>query len=131
MGLIRRVQHVSVGFVAGRDAEVREFYGKALGLTEKPRPLGLRQNPVIWFDAGDDDHEVHLLATEGYVAPVGNHLCLEVDDLDAMRAHLLRHGVAVRETTPIDHRPRFVISDPFGNGIEITQITGQYTPVGA
>jgi catechol 2,3-dioxygenase-like lactoylglutathione lyase family enzyme len=129
MGMVRRVQHVSVGFVAGRDAEVRRFYTVALGLTEKPRPLGLKQNPVIWFDAGDDEHEVHLLATEGYVAPAGNHLCLEVDDLDAMRAHLIAKGVEIREVAPIDTRPRFVIADPFGNGIELTQINGPFTPV--
>lgn len=66
----------------------------ALGLTEKPRPLGLKANPVIWFDAGDDEHKVRLMATSGYIAPQGNHLCLEVDDLAAMRAHLEGQGVS-------------------------------------
>ena len=129
MARVRRVQHVSVGIVAGREAEARAFYTGGLGLTEKPRPLGLKQNPVIWFDAGDDEHEVHLLSTVGYVAPEGNHLCLEVDDLAAMRAHLEGQGVPIREVAAIDHRPRFVVNDPFGNGIELTQITGIFTPV--
>ena len=129
MARVRRVQHVSVGIVAGREAEARDFYTRALGLAEKPRPLGLKENPVIWFDAGDDEHEVHLLSTEGYVAPEGNHLCLEVDDLAAMRAHLEAQDVPIREVAPIDRRPRFVVKDPFGNGIELTQITGIFTPV--
>ena len=126
---VRRVQHVSVGIEAGREAEARDFYTTALGLTEKPRPLGLKANPVIWFDAGDDEHEVHLLSTPGYVAPQGNHLCLEVDDLAAMRAHLEGQGVPVLDVAPIDTRPRFVVNDPFGNGIELTQINGPFTPV--
>lgn len=127
---VQRVQHVSVGFEAGREAEMRAFYSTVLGLPEKGRPLGLKELPVIWFDAGDDEHEVHLLATPGYVPPTGNHLCLEVDDLDAMRAHLAAHDVPIREAAAIDHRPRLMVSDPCGNGIELTQITGRFTPVG-
>jgi len=84
---------------------------------------------VIWFDAGDDEHEVHLLSTPNYTAPQGNHLCLQVDDLDAMRAHLTAQGIAIREAAAIDNRPRLMVSDPFGNGIELTQITGIFTPV--
>lgn len=131
MARVQRVQHVSVGFAAGREAEARAFYGGVLGLAEKPRPLGLKALPVIWFDAGDDDHEVHLLATEGYAAPRGNHLCLQVDDLDGLRADLTARGIAIREAQPIDQRPRFMVEDPFGNGIELTQITGVFTPVAA
>ncbi len=129
MGFVRRVQHVSVGFDAGREDEARAFYTGILGLPEKARPLGLKDTPVIWFDAGDDEHEVHLLATRDYAAPTGNHLCLEVDDLAAMRAHLAQRGVPTREAAAIDNRPRFVVTDPFGNGIELTQITGRFTPV--
>jgi catechol 2,3-dioxygenase-like lactoylglutathione lyase family enzyme len=130
MGRVRRVQHVSVGIEAGREMEARAFYIEAIGLTEKPRPLGLKDNPVIWFDAGDDEHEVHLMATTGYRAPEGNHLCLEVDDLEALRAHLAQQGIPAQEVPAIDQRPRFVVIDPFGNGIELTQITGRFTPVG-
>ena len=129
MPRVRRVQHVSVGIAKGSEADARHFYTVALGLTEKPRPLGLKANPVIWFDAGDDEHEVHLLSTEGYVAPAGNHLCLEVDDLAAMRAHLTHHHIPITDVAPIDTRPRFMITDPSGNTIELTQIHGPYTPV--
>ena len=83
------------------------------------RPLRDQPSPIV----------VHLLSTPNYVAPQGNHLCLQVDDLDAMRDHLTAQGVAIREADPIDTRPRLMISDPFGNGIELTQITGPFTPV--
>src|SRR4051794_38515703 len=101
MSTILRVQHVSVGIELGREAEARDFYTGALGVAEKLRPLGLKNSPVIWFDAGDDEHEIHLMATTNYVAPQGNHLCLQVDDLEAMRAQLERHGVVVQEVVPI------------------------------
>ncbi len=127
--MILRLQHVSVGIEAGREAEARTFYTDVLGLVEKPRPIGLRNNPVIWFDAGDGAHEVHLQAAAQYVAPVSNHLCLEVADLAAMRARMQEHGIPILEVEEIDHRPRFVVKDPFGNGIELTQIFGRYTPV--
>lgn len=129
MALIRRLQHASVGIETGREDEARAFYSGALGLIEKARPIGLKHNPVIWFDAGDGEHEVHLMATARYVAPDGNHLCLEVEDLAAMRARMQRHGIAILEVEEIDNRPRFVVKDPFGNGIELTQILGRYTPV--
>ena len=129
MAVIRRLQHASIGIVAGREAEARAFYSGALGLVEKARPIGLKNNPVIWFDAGDAEHEVHLMATPHYVAPEGNHLCLEVDDLAAMRTQMQQHGIPILEVPEIDHRPRFVVNDPFGNGIEFTEILGRYTPV--
>ncbi len=129
MAGVLRLQHASVGIEAGREAEARAFYSGVLGLREKPRPIGLKNNPVIWFDAGDAEHEVHLMAVPHYVAPEGNHLCLEVDDLDAMRAQITARGITAEDAPEIDHRPRFVVKDPFGNGIELTQITGRFTPV--
>jgi len=129
MARVQRLQHASVGIEAGREAEARAFYSGVLGLREKPRPIGLKNNPVIWFDAGDAEHEVHLMALPHYVAPAGNHLCLEVDDLDAMRAQIIAHGIPEEDAPAIDNRPRLVLKDPFGNGIELTQITGRFTPV--
>jgi hypothetical protein len=29
----------------------------------------------------------------------------------------------------IDNRPRFFVEDPFGNSIELVQVTGHFTPV--
>ncbi len=127
--MILRLQHASVGIEAGREPEARAFYCGVIGLVEKPRPIGLKNNPVIWFDSGDDEHEVHLQAAVQYVAPESNHLCLQVDDLEAMRARITALGVPIMEVEPIDHRPRFVVKDPFGNGIELTQVTGRFTPV--
>jgi catechol 2,3-dioxygenase-like lactoylglutathione lyase family enzyme len=129
---IKRLQHVSICIEAGREDEARRFYGEALGLREKPRPMGLKDRDLIWFDIGEDEHEIHLLRTDpaALVPPrAADHLCIEVDDIDAMRAHLDAHDVPIKETSVIDNRPRFFVEDPFGNSVELVQITGHFTPV--
>ena len=129
---IKRLQHVSIGIEAGREDEARRFYGEALGLREKRRPMGLKDRALIWYDIGEDEHEIHLIRTEPamYGAPrAGDHLCIEVDDIAAMREHLNTMDVPITETSVIGNRPRFFIEDPFGNSIELVQVTGHFTPV--
>lgn len=129
---IRRLQHVSIGIESGREDEARAFYGDALGLREKRRPMGLKDRSLIWYDVGEGEDEIHLIRTQpaSYTGPrSGDHLCIEVDDADAMRQHLATKHVAVRETSEIDGRPRFFVDDPFGNSIELVQVTGRFTPV--
>ncbi|MDQ3467018.1 MAG: hypothetical protein M3411_02135, partial [Chloroflexota bacterium] len=46
--------------------------------------------------------------------------------LAALRANLQAAGVAIQETDPIRNRPRCFVRDPFGNLIELTEITGPY-----
>ncbi len=129
---IKRLQHVSIGIEMGREDEARAFYGEALGLTEKRRPMGLKDRDLIWYDIGEDEHELHLIRTHvAHFTPVrpGDHLCIEVDDIEGMRAQCTQHGVTVRETSEIDRRPRFFVDDPFGNSIELVQVSGRFTPV--
>jgi catechol 2,3-dioxygenase-like lactoylglutathione lyase family enzyme len=129
---IRRLQHISIEIEAGREDEARRFYGEALGLKEKRRPMGLRDRALIWFDVGDGEDEIHLIRMDpdAFTSPRReDHLCIEVDDIDAMRTHLRQQDVPVQETSVIDNRPRFFVTDPFGNRIELVQIIGRFTPV--
>ena len=129
---VKRVQHVSIGIEAGREEEARRFYGDVLGLKEKPRPVGLKHMALIWYDIGDNEDEIHLIRTDpARFAPPrpGDHLCIEVDDLSAFRKQAEKFGVPIRDTSVIDHRPRFFVQDPFGNAIELAQIDGRYTPI--
>lgn len=111
----------------GHDA-ARAFFGGALGMEETAPPTGLNPGRLVWFRAGDDGCEVHCFVDEQmHIKSGGAHLCLQVDDLEAHRERLAQHGVNVEETDAIVNRPRFFVTDPFGNKIEITQITGDYT----
>lgn len=127
MPAVLRLQHTSVPMPADGHEAARRFYGGALGMAEVNPPSSLDVDRLVWFRAGPDGHEVHVFVDE----EMGNksaeqHLCLQVDDIAALRARLAEQGVVIEETTPIRNRPRFFVRDPFGNKIELTQITGNY-----
>jgi catechol 2,3-dioxygenase-like lactoylglutathione lyase family enzyme len=122
-----RLQHVSTPYPRGRQGDVRAFYGELLGLEEKDVPESLRDQELVWFDAGDGERELHFLPD--VVAPdprALRHFCLEVEDVAAWRRQLEAAGVETSDQTPIPNRPRFFCRDPFGNLIEFTTIVGDY-----
>lgn len=125
MGFVTRLQHTSVPMPADGAGRARAFYGEALAMTEKTPPSTLSN--VVWFEAGPDGQEVHCFVDPDFEA-IGNqqHLCLQVNDIEVLRAHLAQKGVLIEETIPISNRPRFFVRDPFENLIELTQITGDY-----
>ncbi len=125
MAFVIRLQHTSVPMPPDGAEQARAFYGDALGMTEKTPPSTLSN--VVWFEAGPDGQEVHCFVDPDF-EPRENqqHLCLQVDDLDGLRAHLTSHGISAEKATPIKNRPRFFVRDPFQNLIELTQITGDY-----
>lgn len=118
---LKRVHHVSLTRPSGSDVATRAFYGDLLGLVEISPPDSLRQYDLIWYQLGND--ELHLVAEP---APdntgSGRHFCIEVDDLAALRARIETAAIPIHEATPIPGRPRFVVVDPFGNGIEFTEL---------
>ncbi len=119
-----RVQHVSLPRPPRRDEATRAFYGALLGLEEIPAPSSLADLDVIWYRLGDA--ELHLFAEEPYPDRSGRHVCIEVDDLDEVRARLVAAGYAPEDTIAIPGRPRFFCRDPFGNRIEFTTIVDDY-----
>lgn len=127
MPTVKRLQHTSVPMPPGGNDQARAFYGQALGLREIPKPSTLSNN-LVWFAANDDGDEVHVFQQDD-AGPhsAAQHLCLEVDDLEAFRSRLTDHGFAPYDTDPIINRPRLMVRDPFGNLIELSEIHGQYT----
>ena len=94
-------------------------------MPEKQPPRSLGTLSLVWFRAGDD--EVHLFEEESMGgASTNQHLALQVDSLDEYRARFAEHGVSVREDMPIVNRPRCFVRDPFGNLIEILEVSGPY-----
>lgn len=120
-----RLQHVSIPRPPGSDSMARAFYGDLLELEEIPTPRSLASLDLIWFRLGDS--ELHLFAEEPMGQDhSGRHLCLAVDDVEALRGRLEAAGCSVVGTLPIPGRPRYFTRDPFGNLLEITTIEGDY-----
>jgi catechol 2,3-dioxygenase-like lactoylglutathione lyase family enzyme len=124
----RRVQHVSIPIPPGGAEDARTFFGEALGLVEKRVPESLDAAKLVWFAVGDDEHEIHCFVEPDF--EYGNtaaHLCLEVDDIDALHERVTQAGIAFdHDPAPIHNRLRSFVRDPFGNLIEFTQINGRY-----
>ena len=128
MASIQRLHHVSVPMPRTGLADARRFYGEILGLTPITPPSSLGNDSFVWFRVGETDTEVHCFVDEPFQSGCPNqHLCLQVDDLDAFRTRLTEHHVRIEETIGIRNRPRFFVHDPFGNRVEITEIQGEYS----
>lgn len=119
-----RIQHVSIPRPPGSEAQTRAFYGELLGLEELTVPDSIRHLDLVWYRLADT--ELHLFAEQPLDDRSDRHLCIEVDDVDALRARLVAAGYAPAETTAIRGRPRFFCRDPFGNSLEFTTIVGDY-----
>lgn len=118
-----RIDHVSVIIT---DVErSRRFYRDLLGLKEiaKPRTFDF---VVLWFELGNQ--QLHLLHKDKADALSPRHFALRVADAQAAREYFRRHGLALRETTPIPGADRFFLDDPDGNRIEIIQWMEPYDP---
>ena len=120
-----RLQHVSIPRPPGSEQQTRAFYGDLLGLREIPTPHSISDLEVIWFKISEDA-ELHCFREEPLEDPSIRHLCLEVEDLSAMRGKLSEAGYTPCDVEPIPGRPRFFCRDPFGNIIEFTTIEGDY-----
>ncbi len=109
------IHHVSIN-VGDVDQAVR-FYVEILGLSvRRDRPdFGF---PGAWLDAGPQ--QIHLIG--GDVPPaLGQHLALQVDDLDATVTELRASGVQVSDPSPVGSGRQAFLSDPSGNQVELHQ----------
>lgn len=121
---ITHIDHVSV--LITDLARARAFYNDVLGLKEIPKPKTF-DFVALWYDLGGG-HTLHLLQKDQPDVPSPRHFCLRVADAQAARQHLLKHGIAIQETSVIPGAERFFIHDPDGNRIEILQWLTPYDP---
>src|SRR5690606_23658327 len=106
MASVLRLQHTSIPMPPGGHEQARAFFGGALAMDEVAPPTGLNPGRLVWFRAGGDGHEVHCFVDDA-VSRRSNaqHLCLQVDDIEAYRRRMAEHGIAIQETDAIVNRP--------------------------
>lgn len=120
---VRQLAHICI---LARDlAETRAFYTDVLGLPVKfeflrdGRPFG------FYLDAGGRTNvEVFERAETDAPAARLDHLCLEVEDIDAAVAHVRGRGVSVTDKKlGVDETWQAWVTDPNGVRIELFQYT--------
>jgi len=116
----KRLDHIQLCVPIGKEDEVRKFYTNILGLREIPKPEALIPNGGLWYQMSDI--QLHI-GTEDELNKSKRHPAFEVADLAGARAHLEKHGIKIKEETPIPGQIRFTFIDPFGNRIELLQKT--------
>ena len=108
--------------IAGGESVARHFYGDLLGLTELPKPDGVRMRGGLWFEAGTCD--IHISGVPDLVASDGQrNIGLACTDVAQIRAKLTSVGVQTDDGRPAPWK-RFFVHDPFGNRLEIHEPAG-------
>jgi catechol 2,3-dioxygenase-like lactoylglutathione lyase family enzyme len=120
--MIKRVHHVQITIPKGEEARAREFYCGVLGLVEVPKPESLAGRGGFWMQLGE--MQVHV-GTENIKerAESKAHIAYLVDDLNDWRTRLTERGVDVIDGIPIPGYDRFEFRDPFGNRVEMLQVS--------
>ncbi|HWC77673.1 MAG TPA: VOC family protein [Blastocatellia bacterium] len=97
----------------------RDFYGKVLGLKEKPRHNFNFEG--AWYDLGEC--ELHLMVTHDPLPDQGQrprrdfHVAFSIDDYDTARRSLEEAGIEYREGS--SGLRQLFVRDPDGNLIEL------------
>ena len=127
------MKHVkSIGHVAVSVKDIErslDFYVNKLGFDEMFRLEREDRLWIVYLRITDTQYIELFPDAVGDSAPpfanVGfNHLCLEVDDIDAAIAELTGKGVVLtsEKTLGVDHNYQAWIADPEGNRIELMQL---------
>ena len=119
-----RLQHVGITFPAGGAETIRAFYADLLGLREMPVPPEVADQGWVWFATVDEGIELHFVPHPLPPDPARiHHFCLQVDDLEDMRARLAAAGAHTFEAgAPIHGRERFFTRDPVDNLVELVEM---------
>jgi glyoxylase I family protein len=112
---IEGLHHVSIN-VTDVDAALA-FYVDVLGLEERSDRPDFRFAGA-WLDAGPQ--QIHLIAGD-VPSSLGQHLALQVEDLDAAVAELRDQAMDVSDPSPVGTGRQAFLSDPSGNLVELHQ----------
>ncbi|MGD3106133.1 VOC family protein [Streptomyces sp. YGL11-2] len=115
------LDHVQLAAPAGSEDVLRAFYLTALQMTEVPKPSGLARHGGCWFEADGGQVQIRVDVETGFRPPRRAHPAVRVTELDALAAHLERHGAPVVWCVSRLGQRRFYTQDPVGNRLEFLE----------
>lgn len=113
------IDHVQLAAPAGGDDPARAFFGELLGMCEISKPANLAVRGGVWFQCGV--HQLHIGVQPNFTPATKAHPAFEVEDLKALRMHLIANKVIIKDDEPLEGCHRFYVDDPFGNRIEFLE----------
>jgi catechol 2,3-dioxygenase-like lactoylglutathione lyase family enzyme len=118
--MVTQLHHVNVTVSAELEGATKDFYGKALGLEQVPKPAAARQDGA-WYQIGAN--QLHLSVENEEAGPLSSrHIAFRVSDLAAAEQRFRDAGVEIiSDPRPVPGTPRFYVRDPGGNQLEIVQ----------
>ncbi len=119
--MLLALHHVQLAMPEGQEAEAVAFYADILGMVQVPKPPALAGRGGVWFEAGPI--RLHLGVETPFSPARKAHPAFQVADLDAVTAQLHAAGVETKTDQDLPGLRRIYISDPFGNRIELLQLT--------
>lgn len=125
MADIYGVDHIQLSIPPGAEDQGRAFYAGLLGFQEVPKPESLAGRGGAWFESGQC--RLHLGAEPDMRPMKKAHPGLLVNGLGKLVARLQAAGVTVTFEPPIPGYDRAHILDPFGNRIELLELTPSAT----
>ncbi|PST27134.1 glyoxalase [Mesorhizobium plurifarium] len=119
---LMRIDHIQLAMPAGQEDVARAFYRDLLGLSEVAKPPHLAVRGGCWFEI--NEVRLHLGVDPDFVPARKAHPGFVVDNLDALCSALQAAGYETAHDQPLEGFMRQYVSDPFGNRIELMQVTG-------
>ena len=114
-----RADHINICVPENRLEEAKDFYRTVIGLEIIERPDHLFSGAGYWFNIADI--QLHI-GVEPPLPESARHIAFEVANVERAR-DTLTGVVKIIEEPLIPGRERFAFIDPFGNRMELLQIT--------
>jgi catechol 2,3-dioxygenase-like lactoylglutathione lyase family enzyme len=116
------IDHVQIAMPSGEEEKARSFYINILGFTETVKTPELVKRGGAWFQS--ENVQLHLGVEADFHPARKAHPAFIVDDLEAILGKVQRSGYEWDESQPsLDGYKRAHIYDPFGNRIELMEIS--------
>ncbi|MCK1997113.1 VOC family protein [Psychrobacillus psychrodurans] len=117
----KSINHVQLAAPKGSEDIAKRFFGEILGFQEVEKPEVLKKRGGVWFQFGN--YQIHIGIEEPFAPAKKAHPAFQVENLEALKTHLMKHEVNFIVDTDLPGANRIYVSDPFGNRIEILEWT--------
>lgn len=115
----KSIDHIQLAAPKGSEDKTRTFFKDLLGFDEVEKPEALKKHGGVWFEFAN--HQIHIGIEEPFYPAKKAHPAFEVENIEALKQHLVTNGIDVMEDDRIPGVKRFFISDPIGNRMELLE----------